>query len=154
MLESHGRRREWREESVAVTQSEIRVLDRFLCNDSEGCVPKRAASLSFLRLLMEEALSASIISRSGRRRGSKTPEPPPGRRRIVPSRCRSFMWFRLTAYTMVPADGERIFHIAPPRVWPALNGVIVRPWHLPMVSLSGVFYGRGERERTLKVGWL
>lgn len=86
MLESHGSKREWREESVAVMQSRIGLLDALFRTDSEDHVPKRAASLSFRRLLTDEALSASVINRSGRRRGSKTPEPPPGRRRIVPSR--------------------------------------------------------------------
>lgn len=38
---------------------------------------------------------------------------------------------------MVPADGDLIFHIVPPRVCPALKGVIVRPWHLP--SLKSIF---------------
>lgn len=61
-------------------------LDRLPCIDSGKRVPKRAASLSFRRLLTDEALSASVINKSGRRRGSKTPDPPPERRRIVPSR--------------------------------------------------------------------
>jgi len=86
VLESHGRSREWREESVAVTQSRVSKLDLPVCVDLGDRVPRRAASLSFRRLLTDEALSASVISRSGRRRGSKTPDPPPGRRRIVPSR--------------------------------------------------------------------
>lgn len=93
---------------------------------------------------MDEALSASVIKRSGRRRGSNTPEPAPGRKRIVPSRWRSFMWFRFTAYTIVPAEGERIFQIAPPREWPALKGVIVRPWHFPALSVNGKCDGAEE----------
>lgn len=32
---------------------------------------------------------------------------------------------------MVPDVGERIFHIVPPRECPALNGVMVIPWHFP-----------------------
>ncbi len=33
---------------------------------------------------------------------------------------------------IVPTDGERIFQIVPPNECPALNGVIVKPWHRPM----------------------
>jgi hypothetical protein len=41
------------------------------------------------------------------------------------------MWFTFTAYRIVPDDGDRIFQIVPPIVWPALKGVIVKPWHFP-----------------------
>ena len=54
------------------------------------------------------------------------------------------MWFMLTAYRIVPADGERIFHIVPPSVCPALNGVMVRPWHFPTKREMG----DDERGRT------
>ena len=39
---------------------------------------------------------------------------------------------------MVPEDGERIFHIVPPKVWPALNGVIVNPWHFPEMKIPQI----------------
>jgi hypothetical protein len=85
----------WKEEGMAGGEccgyAVCSGLDHLFCVGSEYRVPKRAASLSFRRLLMDEALSASVINKSGRRRGSKTLEPPPGRRRIVPSRWRSFM---------------------------------------------------------------
>ncbi len=41
-----------------------------------------------------------------------------------------------TAYIIVPEEGERIFHIVPPRLCPALYGVIVKPWHFPKSLFS------------------
>ena len=93
-------------------------------------IPMRAASRSFLRLVITGERSASVIKRSGLAKGSNIP-PAAWRMRTVPSKWRSRIWFMLTAYTIVPDEGERIFHIAPPRVCPALNGVIVNPWHFP-----------------------
>lgn len=90
----------------------------------------RAASRSFRLLVITGTRSASVIRRSGRAKGSNIP-PAACRMRTVPSRCLSFMWFMLTAYMIVPDDGDRIFHIVPPSEWPALNGVMVRPWHFP-----------------------
>ena len=98
----------------------------------------RAASRSFRRLVITGVRSASVMRRSGRTRGSKMP-PAAWRIKTVPSRWRSRMWFTFTAYIIVPEEGDRIFHIVPPRVWPALNGVMVNPWHFPEeIIISGL----------------
>ena len=108
VLESHGSMSDDLDERVAVM------------------VSMRAASLSFFRLVSTAARSASVMSKSGRTSESKVVLP--GRiMSTVPSRCRSFMWLTFTEYRIVPDEGERIFQMVPPRVWPALNAVIVRP---------------------------
>jgi len=62
-----------------------------------------------------ERLPMSVLMRrSGRARGSNmTPPPPPSPLfiRAVPSRWRSFMWFKFTAYWIVPDEADRIFRI-------------------------------------------
>ena len=89
VLASQGRSREEREERVVVMVSGYEI--------SQGNqemrrtrIPINAASRSFRRLPMTFARSASVISRSGRAKGSKTVPPAP-LMRTVPSRWRSRM---------------------------------------------------------------
>ena len=96
MLESHGRRREDREDKVDVMVSATTAIRKLILQRGESSIPIRAASLSFLLLVMTGTLSASVMSKSGRAKGSKMP-PEDWRIRTVPSRCRSFMWFISTA---------------------------------------------------------
>ena len=120
-------------------------------------LPRRAASLSFRRAVVTLARSASVMRRSGLAKLSKTPPPAEACRiRTVPSKCRSRIWFMSTAYKIVPADGERIFQMVPPREWPELNGMIVKPWHLP-VCVHDVAAGKNTSYidgRTLQMAWL
>jgi len=55
---------------------------------------------------------------------------------------------------MVPDVGERIFHIVPPRECPALNGVMVIPWHFPKSDKVSLSLHHHSAKHTLKVGWL
>ena len=96
VLESHGKSRDERDsDRVAVIVSGEND-DYRLAKAREEKIPMRAASLSFRLLVTTGAWSASVISRSGRAKGSNIP-PAACRMRTVPSRCRSFMWFILTA---------------------------------------------------------
>lgn len=94
VLESQGSRRDEREESVAVMVSEIKFRSGKL--DNMVYAPINAASLSFRRLVMTLARSASVMRRSGLAKGSNIP-PLAFLISTVPSKCRSFMWFMCTA---------------------------------------------------------